>query len=244
MFEAGYEMIVDITLFSVIQISIILIGVKLIGEKRLENCRIYGTPPYTIAVVHGGPGAAGEMAPVAKELSGCWGVIEPLQTASSLEGQIEELRQVLVRCPASPVILIGFSWGAWLSYLVAAHYPSLVDKLILVGSGPFDEHDAAQIEQTRLHRLDAEGREAWQHLCKTLNDPALQDRRDLMKKMFTLAHRTDTYDSLVTADDAFHNIDLEGNAFKQVWQVAAEWRKRGVLAALGANIRCPAQQSQ
>ena len=195
--------------------------------------------PLTVAVVHGGPGAAGEMAPVAQELSDSWGVVEPLQTAPSLEGQVEELRQVLVGRSSSPVTLIGFSWGALLSYLVAAHYPSLVGKLILVGSGPFDERYAAQIEQTRLRRLDAEGREAWQTLCKALNDPVAQDRNALMKEIFRLAHHTDTYDSLVTADDALYNIRLDGNAFKQVWQVAAEWRKSGILKVMGANIRCP-----
>jgi len=35
----------------------------------MENPRKYGNRPYEVALVHGGPGAAGEMAPVAKELS-------------------------------------------------------------------------------------------------------------------------------------------------------------------------------
>src|SRR5215510_9607502 len=35
-------------------------------DKIVENHRTYGSAPYTVAVVHGGPGAAGEMAPVAR----------------------------------------------------------------------------------------------------------------------------------------------------------------------------------
>ena len=31
----------------------------------MKNCRTWGNPPYTVAVIHGGPGAAGEMAAVA-----------------------------------------------------------------------------------------------------------------------------------------------------------------------------------
>ncbi len=45
----------------------------------MHNLIKYGTPPYQIAVIHGGPGAAGEMTPVAQELSIDYGVLEPLQ---------------------------------------------------------------------------------------------------------------------------------------------------------------------
>ena len=35
----------------------------------VDNLRMYGNKPYVVAVIHGGPGALGEMAPVARELS-------------------------------------------------------------------------------------------------------------------------------------------------------------------------------
>ncbi len=57
----------------------------------MKNLRKYGKAPFAIVVVHGGPGARGEMAPVARELSTHGGVLEPLQTATSVEGQVEEL---------------------------------------------------------------------------------------------------------------------------------------------------------
>src|SRR5437899_4952417 len=101
----------------------------------MDNARIYGAAPYTVAVVHGGPGAPGTMAPEARALASEWGVLEPLQTATSLDGQIEELRQALEQYCDLPVTLIGSSWGAMLSYLLAARHPALVRKLILVGSG-------------------------------------------------------------------------------------------------------------
>lgn len=44
----------------------------------MEKFRSYGTAPFEIVVIHGGPGAPGEMAPVARELSGQFGVLEPL----------------------------------------------------------------------------------------------------------------------------------------------------------------------
>ena len=36
--------------------------------------RLYGKEPFIIAVVHGGPGARGSVAPVAKEMSHYFGV--------------------------------------------------------------------------------------------------------------------------------------------------------------------------
>ena len=60
----------------------------------MKNLRTYGDPPFNVAVLHGGPGAPGQMAPVARELSSKWGVLEPLQTATSLGGQILELNSM------------------------------------------------------------------------------------------------------------------------------------------------------
>ena len=116
----------------------------------MENHRTYGSAPYTVAVVHGGPGAAGEMAPVARELARERGIIEPLQRAASLEGQVEELRVTLESTTVPPVVVIGYLWGAWLSYIVAARHPALVRKLLLVASGPFDERYVARLRETRL----------------------------------------------------------------------------------------------
>ncbi len=47
------------------------------------NYRLYGRPPYATILVHGGPGAAGEMDPVAEELPPHFGVIEALQKPKS-----------------------------------------------------------------------------------------------------------------------------------------------------------------
>ena len=105
----------------------------------LNNLRKYGKPPYTVAVIHGGPGVGGGMAPVAQELSRKWGVLEPIQSKTSILNQIKELKDQLETQTSDLLTLIGFSWGAWLSTFLAAQYPHLVKKLILVGAGPYDE---------------------------------------------------------------------------------------------------------
>lgn len=101
----------------------------------MKNLRMHGHPPLDVAVVHGGPGAPGEMAPVARELARAHGVLEPPQTASTLRGQVVEIEAALRGNGHLPVTLIGHSWGAMPGFILAAQRPSLVKKLILVSSG-------------------------------------------------------------------------------------------------------------
>ncbi len=87
-----------------------------------KNFKKWGNSPYQIVVVHGGPGAPGSMAPVARELSKYTGVLEPYQTGYSIREQIEELAHVIQNQGEWPVTLIGWSWGAILSYMAASEY--------------------------------------------------------------------------------------------------------------------------
>ena len=94
------------------------------NKADTEKLRKYGNAPFDAAVIHGGPGAPGEMAPVAREISSVKGVLEPLQTAASIQGQVKELKTVLETNGNLPVTLIGFSWGAWLSFIFTAQHPT------------------------------------------------------------------------------------------------------------------------
>ena len=78
-----------------------------------------------------------------------------------------------------PIIMIGFSWGAWLSYIFAACFPTLVRKLILVGSGPYKQEYVQQIEQTRLSRLTPEERQEYRLISEKLSDPGFRDKNRL-----------------------------------------------------------------
>lgn len=76
----------------------------------METFRKYGSDPYRIVVSHGGPGAVGSVAPIARKLGQTRGVLEPLQTATTLDGQMEELRLVVEHNATPPAIFIGHSW--------------------------------------------------------------------------------------------------------------------------------------
>ena len=103
----------------------------------LKNIRTYGNKPYTVAVIHGGPGTPGNLAPVAQELSCNRGVLEPFQTYDSIEGQIKELANILVNNGTPPLILIGHSWGAWLVIIFSASL-STIRLLEMTALGVFE----------------------------------------------------------------------------------------------------------
>jgi pimeloyl-ACP methyl ester carboxylesterase len=163
-------------------------------------------------------------------------VLEPFQTETSLEGQIQELRGVLVEHGKIPLTLIGFSWGAFLSWMVAARYPALVSRLILVSSPPFEEQYAVSVTKTRLDRLKAKERAEAQALLGQIEDPATTDKNVLLGKLGCLLAIADAYDPISLENEAFH---CQYDIFKNVWDEAAEMRKSQVLLRMAHSIKCP-----
>ena len=205
----------------------------------MDTIRRHGKPPFEVAVVHGGPGAGGEMKPVAEELASGWGVLEPIQTATSLEGQVNELRGALTACGDPPLTLIGFSWGAWLALVVAARYPSLVQKLILVGSGPFESAYVAQLRHTRLQRLSRTERSEFQSIMARLADPSTADRDSLMARLGGLVSTCDVYDPIPPSAAEGEGVCVRGDVYEAVWREATEMRSSGELLEYAKRVRCP-----
>lgn len=206
----------------------------------MKNLRRYGNAPFQTAVIHGGPGAPGEMAPVARKISSVGGVLEPLQTAKTIEGQIEELRNVVIGQGNPPMTLIGWSWGAWLSFIFAAQHASAVRKLILVASGPFEEKYARNIMKTRLERLGEKDRAAVLLLINFLEGPATEDRLadkdEALRRLGKLLTKADSYDPLPHRDRV---LRCQYDVYQSIWEQASELRRTGRLLDCGKNIQCP-----
>jgi pimeloyl-ACP methyl ester carboxylesterase len=202
----------------------------------MNNTRRYGKAPFDVAVIHGGPGAPGEMAPVARELASDGGVLEPFQTSASVDGQVNELKSQLEESADIPVTLIGFSWGAWLGVILAASYPALVKKLILVGSGPFEEKYAAQVQKTKLSRFNKKEKTEYDNIIKSLSEFSLGSENVLLSRLGELCSKTDQYDATV---DESEPIGFQANVFRGVWPEAAWLRKSGKLLDLAKDIKCP-----
>jgi len=203
------------------------------------NLRTYGQPPFSAAVVHGGPGACGELAPVARELASFCGILEPIQTQTTLDGQIDELRTVVEENGAIPVALMGHSWGAWLCYITAAYHPELVRKLILVGSGPYEETYARMIDRTRLSRYTESEKAEYTALLAEIDDPETEDRSAAYARLGALALKADTYDPLPVGSTWGDPVDSEGRSYHDALSECLKMRRDGALLELAHRIRCP-----
>jgi pimeloyl-ACP methyl ester carboxylesterase len=210
-----------------------------IMERSSSNPRRYGKPPFNVGVVHGGPGAGGEMVPVALALASDRGILEPIQTAISLDGQIEELNTILKENGDLPVILIGFSWGAWLSFIVAAKNPSRVKKLILIASGPFEEKYAGKVHETRYNRLSEDERAEVSSLIEVLNNPSADNKDAIFERFGTLYSKADAYDPICNDPDPSDAMEYRFDIFQSVWREGAELRSSGKLLQFGKHIACP-----
>ncbi len=202
----------------------------------MENLRTYGNKPFKAAVIHGGPGASGEMAPVAKKLSLTYGVLEPLQTAKTIKGQIEELKTIIEENAEFPITLIGFSWGAFLSILFAAEHPKFVKKLILVGSSGFEEKYAFQTQETRFSRLTEDEKDKLEFLSQILNDSNSGKKNEAFCRLGKIVSKVDSYDPII---DKTETINCNFDIYKNVWKEATELRKSGKLLKITKKIKCP-----
>ncbi len=205
----------------------------------MQNPRTYGEPPFRVALIHGGPGAGGEMAPVARRLSARFGVLEPIQTALSVEGQVSELHDILAHHAEPPVTLAGFSWGAWLALMVAARYPALVNKLILIASGALEDRYAAALLERRLQRLSEEESAEFLQALASLETAGGGEKDRWLARLGQLAAKADQYDHAEDAGIEPECIAPNARIYQRVWPEAAELRRSGKLLELAASVRCP-----
>ncbi|WP_320053201.1 alpha/beta hydrolase [uncultured Acetobacteroides sp.] len=174
------------------------------------------------------------MKPVAEALSADFGILEPFQTKASIDGQIEELRQQLISNADLPAVLIGHSWGAWLVFLFASRYPALVKKLILVGSGSFENKYNQNLMEIRVQRLNKGDRADAEALMVQLsNENSDVKVLERFGKLMTMA---DSYDYLPDLDCS---VVLNLAIHTSVWKEAAQLRDTGELVGCASKIKCP-----
>jgi pimeloyl-ACP methyl ester carboxylesterase len=137
--------------------------------------------------------------------------------------------------------LIGFSWGAWLSYIIAAKHPALVKKMILVGSGPYEHQYVQSIQETRLSRLNEDERTEYNAIIALLNDPHAEGKAERFFRLGQLAAKTDRYDPIETVglEPEIKDATRRGNKFHGVLREAQEMRRDGGLLKLAEKIQSP-----
>ena len=176
------------------------------------------------------------MAPVARELAAIGGVLEPLQKAATIEGQLSELKAILVEQGKPPFTLIGFSWGGMLGFIFTTRNPSLVEKLILISSGAYEASYAASITETRLQRLTDEERKEALLLTESLDNPAVGGKDALLAGLGKLLSKADSYNPLPQDSEI---LETRYDINQSIWGEAAVLRSSGELLKLGRQISCP-----
>ncbi|MCF8228152.1 MAG: alpha/beta hydrolase [Bacteroidales bacterium] len=200
------------------------------------NYKKHGTPPFQIILVHGGPGAIGDLNPLARRLGESFGVIETLHYAKSIDGQINEIKDAIITDGKTPVKLVGHSWGAWLCYIYASHYPEHVNKLIMLSSGTFNPELRDHIAVTRNRRLKSIDFEKFRQLQKQLSSKEASIRNNAFCEMGNMLVKLDSYEIQKGMN---YQTACRHDVFKGVYPEADELRNSGALIRMGHQINCP-----
>lgn len=193
--------------------------------------------------IHGGPGAPGYMAPVAREIAARPGmerlVLEPWQRPSSdkwtlsVELHISDLLTLLREHPGlrgRRPVLLGSSWGAMLALCVAARVSESLAGVILVGCGTFDQASRDEFKRRLAARTD-ESVQARIAAAEALADPdaRLSAKADAMLDAYS-------YD-LISRDTEIAHVDARAN--RESWDDMLRLQGEGVYPAAFAGVTCP-----
>jgi len=198
-----------------------------------DMIRQYGTPPFRVAVVHGGPGGIGSAGGLAEGLSASCGVLEPLQSKYSIPELIAELHEQLAVSPV-PLTLIGHSWGAWLAALYAVEFPQLVTRLVLVCCPPFEARYVPQIGARRAARLNAKERKCFRTIIAELDKNGDSDR---LGELGELCGKADNHAPLPDLEEP--PSQFNGDMYAKVWNEADAMRKSGELLRRAEKLTTP-----
>jgi pimeloyl-ACP methyl ester carboxylesterase len=199
--------------------------------------RAYGTTGPLVVVLHGGPGAPGYMAPVARGLADAFRVLEPFQRSSggarlTVDRHVRDLDELIVPLGtgARPA-LVGSSWGAMLALAYAAAHPTAAGPLVLVGCGTFDKTARTRMQELLEERKDDPLRRRLRRLPEEIPDP---DQR--LAAAGRLIQPLYTYEGM-PGDPGPEACDAAANL--ETWGDMLRLQAEGVYPAAFAAIKAP-----
>lgn len=199
--------------------------------------REYGSSGPVVVVLHGGPGAPGYMARLARILEDSFRVLEPLQRGSCAEPltvarHVADLHELVEsRCGKVRPALVGHSWGAMLALAYAAAHPGRAAALVLIGCGTFDPAARDRLQATREARMDDSLRRRMRHLAEECPDP---DER--FSELAKLALQLDSYELIPDSQDV---VACDARAFDETWEDMLRLQEEGAYPSAFAAIDVP-----
>ena len=207
--------------------------------------RCYGKDGPFAILLHGGPGAPGEMAPLARSIENRFRILEPFQRTSgdvplTVARHVADLHRVL-RGPLQegPVRLAGYSWGAMLALTYAARYPHEIDRVVLIGCGTFDAVSRREYRACMARRSGAEDRKRIRIIEGQLAGETDTGRRNrLFAELGAVFSRIQCHrPAEKSAQDPVPFPDERG--FNETWRDALHLQDRGLQPREFAGIRAP-----
>ena len=202
----------------------------------VPRARVYGAAGTWLTVLHGGPGAPGHLAPVARALADRFRILEPFERHS---GQVElsvalhvgDVADAIRRHAAmEATALLGFSSGAITALACAAAYPAQVTGVVLVGSATMD---AASREEFRAN-LAARSSDVARHELQRATSIADGNARLRLQRAATLAAYF--VDPIGTDTE---EVWLDGPGHDETWRDMLRLQESGRHPAAFAAIRVP-----
>jgi pimeloyl-ACP methyl ester carboxylesterase len=197
--------------------------------------REYGNAGPPVIVLHGGPGAAGHMAPVARGLSDVYRVVEPFQQNSGDERltvarHVADLNEIInVYAPSFRPAPLGASWGAMLALAYGAAHPGSAGALILVGCGTFDLVARTELQRTIAGRMtDA--------IRARIKDAGQLDDDARLKADAAATTPVYSYDPLTFPHE---EDEVDARAHQETWDDMLRLQSEGVYPAAFAAIKTP-----
>jgi pimeloyl-ACP methyl ester carboxylesterase len=202
--------------------------------------RIYGKHGPTVIVLHGGPAALGEAAPVARGLSSKFVAVEALQRGSdqqllTVSRHVEDLYQFIAGLKNDPrPSLVGESWGAMLALAYASAHPESITAVVLVGCGTFDQPSRAKMNEIIESRMDEQLRSRLRRLSQQYPDQS--DRQHAERR---LMERVYSYDP-IARDEQMELVEpFDSRAHTETWNDMLRMQEDGTYPAAFSRIAAP-----
>jgi len=201
--------------------------------------RRYGSAGPVVLVLHGGPAAAGEAAPLARGLATRFQVLEPWQRGSggaplTVARHVADLAALIAALDAAPPpALVGESWGAMLALACAAAHPESCAALVLVCCGTFDPDSRAAIPARLAARIDRQTRCELERLAGLELDP-----EERLRRRYALLEPLYHVDPLPVEQDP-QAPPFDVRAHRETWADMLREQARGTYPAAFAAIRVP-----
>jgi pimeloyl-ACP methyl ester carboxylesterase len=199
--------------------------------------RTYGSNGTTVVLLHGGPGAPGYVAPIARALADTFRVLEPFQRGSGSEAltvarHVLDLHEVIAEhCPGERPALVGSSWGAMLALAFAAAHPQQAGPIVLIGCGAFTPSSRILLQETLASRMDS----AMSDRLEQVSAAAASDNERLvgLRKLLLPLYAWDP----ITTDLEY--ADCDALAYEQSLRDMYRLQNQGVYPAAFASIQSP-----